>query len=389
METYFPVKEEIEKDSDSRLAHQPVQHLHLYKFYKELEASFWTDEDVDKDLIKDSSDYEKVSPAEKRLFERVQGFFAVSDFVVGDLIADKLNSRIKNVDVKLIYTFIGMMENIHMITYSKVLEKSVTDNKHRLEILHSASKIPTIAKKISWIRKWVGMENDIHGLDFSTIKAIFSLVEIQNNILKSLHPNTNIDSFKSVEVLELEKKLKERIPSLDRILVVLAITEAVFFSGSFAVLFWFAQNNLFPGACKANQLIKNDEGKHVENGALIHRTLIEHKESQSVVYDMIREAIEIENDFMRDAMPDGLKGMNSELMLRYVKYCADWMLDLFGYEKLYKIKFEDTFSFMIKQSITDTFTDFFKSEEVNYKIHGVDESATDKQAVFDDELPSL
>lgn len=389
MDNYFPKQEEIEKDSDTRLAHQPVQHLHLYKFYKELEASFWTDEDVDKDLVRDAADYQKVSAAEKRLFERVQGFFAVSDFVVGDLISEKLSSRIKNADVKIVYSFIGMMENIHMITYSKVLEKSITDNKQRMNILQSASKIPTINKKINWIKKWVGMENDIHNLDYTTIKGIFELTEVYNKMLKVLHPEEDIQNYKSPEIIKLEEKLKESIPSLDRIIIVLAITEAIFFSGSFAVIFWFAQSNLFPGACKANQLIKNDEGKHVENGALIHRTLIENKEAQQLVYEMIQEAIEIENDFMMEAMPTGLKGMNSELMLRYVKYCADWMLDLFGYEKLYNIRFEDTFDFMIKQSITDTFTDFFKSEEVNYKVHGVDETAFDKQTVFDDDLDDM
>lgn len=389
MEDYFPPIEDIETPDEKRLAHQPVQHQHMFRFYKLLEASFWTDEDIDRDSERDSFDREKASPGERRLFDYVQGFFAVSDFVVGDVIGDKLNNRIKNSDVRLVYSYIGMMENIHMITYSKVIEKSIKDSKERQHVLSSASKIPTIQKKVEWIRKWVGMDNDVHNLDRDTILGIFELVDRNNRFLTAMYPNENIDKYKSEHVLNLEKKLREKIPSLDRLIVALGILESVCFSASFSVIFWFAKNNLFPGACKANQLIKNDEGLHVENGALIHRTLIQHKLPQDLVYEMVREAVEIETAFMEDAMPEGLRGMNSKLMIRYIKYSADWMLDMFGYQKLYNIRFEDTFDFMIKQSITDTFTDFFKSEEVNYKIHGVDETAKDKHTVFDEDIEDI
>lgn len=387
MESYFPEKEDIENEDERRLAHQPVQHLHMYKFYKELEASFWTDEDIDKDCEKDPFDREKASPGERRLFDYVQGFFAISDFVVGDVIGSKLVNRIKNTDVRLVYSFIGMMENIHMITYSKVVEKAIKNSKERHEVLTSASRIPTIKRKVDWIRKWVGMDNDVHNLDRDTISAMFELVDRNNRILTAMYPGQDINKYKSREVLSLEEKLLDKIPSLDRLLVALAVTESIYFSASFSVVFWFAKNNMFPGASKANQLIKNDEGKHVENGALIHRTLVRNKLPQSEVYEMVKDAVEIETAFMEDAMPEGLRGMNSKLMIRYVKYSADWFLEMFGYEKLYKV--ENPFDFMVKQSITDTFTDFFKGEEVNYKIHGVDETSEDKKTVFDDELEEI
>ena len=389
MEGYFPEREAIEEEDEKRLAHQPVQNLHMYKMYKELEASFWTDEDIDKDCEKDAFDRDRASEGERRLFDYVQGFFAVSDFVVGDIIGEKLGGRIKNTDVRLVYSFISMMENIHMITYSKVIEKAVKNTKERSEILNSAARIPTIQRKLTWIQKWAGMDNDIHNLEKDSIVALFELVERNNRFLHAMYPNQDISQYKSKEILSLEEKLKEKIPSLDRLLVVLALTEAIFFSSSFAVIFWFAQKNMFPGAAKANQLIKNDEGKHVENGALIHRTLIRNKLPQDLVYEMVKEAVEIETAFMEDAMPEGLRGMNSKLMTRYIKYSADWMLDMFGYEKLYFINFSDTFSFMTKQSITDTFTDFFKGEEVNYKIHGENETHLDKKVVFQEELDEI
>ena len=386
---YFPALEDIEKDDDKRLTHQPVQYQHMFKFYKELEASFWTDEDIDKDSERDCFDREKATPQENRLFDYVQGFFAVSDFVVGDIIGLKLTQRIKNTDVNLVYQFIGMMENIHMITYSKVIEKAIKNKKERDKVLTSAAKIPSIKKKVDWIRKWVGMDNDVHNLDKETILALFELVERNNRILKAMYPGEDIEQYKSENILSVEKKLQEKIPPLDNLLASLAVLEGVFFSGSFAVVFWFSKNNMFPGASRANQLIRNDEGKHVENGALIHKTLIKNKISQSLFHQMIKEAVEIENDFMSDAMPEGLRGMNSKLMLRYIKYSADWVLELFGYEKLYNIRFEDTFDFMAKQSITDTFTDFFKGEETNYKIHGVNETVEDKKTVFENDLDDI
>lgn len=389
MDSYFPELEVIEREDEKRLAHQPVRYPHIFKFYKELEASFWTDEDIDKDSERDAFDRERATPQENRLYDHTQGFFVASDFTVGDVIGDKLSKRIKNTDLRIVYSFIGMMENIHMITYSKVIEKGIKNSKERERILNYASKIPTIKKKTDWIRKWVGLDNDIHNLEKESIEAIFELVDRNNRILTAMYPNEDINKYKSKEILELEEKLADKIPPLDLLLVALSITEGIFFSGSFAVVFWFAKNNMFPGASKANQLIRNDEGKHVENGALIHRTLIKNKTPQHIVYDMVKEAVEIESEFMKDAMPEGLRGMNSKLMIRYIKYSADWVLEMFGYEKLYNIRFEDTFDFMTKQSITDTFTDFFKGEEVNYKIHGVDETAEDKQTVFDDNLEDI
>jgi len=386
---YFPILEDIEKPDDKRMAHQPVQYNHMFKFYKELEASFWTDEDIDKDAERDSFDRENATPQENRLFDYVQGFFAVSDFVVGDIIGQKLTQRIKNTDVNIVYQYIGMMENIHMITYSKVIEKAIKDQKERDRVLTSASKIPSIKKKVEWIRKWVGMDNDVHNLDKETILTLFELVNRNNRLLAAMYPNEDIEKYKSEGVLALEEKLKEKIPPIDKLIVALALLEGIYFSGSFSIIFWFSKNNMFPGASRANQLIRNDEGKHVENGALIHKTLIKNKTPQSLVYEMVREAVEIESEFMSDAMPEGLRGMNSKLMIRYIKYSADWVLEMFGYEKLYNIRFEDTFDFMAKQSITDTFTDFFKGEETNYKIHGVNETAEDKQSVFDNDLDEI
>jgi len=389
---YFPQLESIERDEEKRLAHLPIKYPHLFKFYKKLEASFWTDNDINKDIERDAFDFERATPPEQRLFERVQGSFAISDFVVGDVVGEKIGHRIKSPDARIIYSFIAAQENIHMITYSKIIDKAIPNKKKKEEVLTMASKIPTIKKKVEWIRKWVGMDNDVHDLDRNTIEAIFELVKKNNVVLQALHPNENIDKYKSDSMLRLEEKLKEKIPPLDMLIVALAVTEAVFFSGSFAVVFWFAKNGMFPGASAANQLIQIDEGNHVENGSIIHKTLIKNKVPQRIVHEMVRDAVEVESAFMYDAMPEdgeGIRGMNAKLMMRYVKYSADWVLSLFGYEKLYNIPFDDTFGYMKRQSITHTFTDFFIGEELNYKLNGENETGTDKKPVFDDDIPDI
>lgn len=383
---YFPPLEAIEKEDEKRLAHQPIEYKKVFDFYKVLEASFWTDEDIDKDSVRDCFDYEKASPGEQRLFDYVQGFFAVSDFVVADTVGEKLMNRIKSTDVRIIYQFIIMVENIHMITYSKIIEKAIKDTKNRERVLTAASRIPSIKRKVEWIRKWVGGGNDVQNLNRDTIVGLAELVDQNNRILCALHPDEDVEKYKSDYILSIEKKLSERYPSLDRILVALGIMEGVFFSGSFAAVFWFAKNGLFPGASKANELIKVDEGNHVKNGAIIHNDLIEFKEKQSMVHEMIREAVEIESEFMRDAMPEGLRGMNSKLMIRYIKYMADHTLELFNYDKIYQVRYEDTFDFMKKQCITDEDSDFFKGQSVNYKKHGKNETAEDKQVIMDIDL---
>lgn len=386
MSYQFPPLEDIEKQEEQRLAHQPIQNEMMFKFYKVLEASFWTDEDIDKDAEKDRFDYEKASPGEKRLYEYVQGFFAASDFVVGDTVGDKLMSRIKSTDVRIVYQYIIMMENIHMITYSKVIEKGITNTKERQRVLQAATQVPSIKRKVGWIKKWVGSDNDIQNLERETILGLSQLVQNNNRILQALHPDKDINQYKNSEILNIERKLSEPYPSLDRILIALGILEGVFFSGSFAAVFWFAKNGRFPGASKANELIKIDEGKHVDNGALIHNYLINFKEKQSIVHQMIKEAVEIESEFMRDAMPEGLRGMNAKLMIRYIKYMANNTLTKFGYETIYDVGVDDIFGFMKKQSITDDDSDFFKGNSGNYKKHGKGETAEDKKVIMDIDL---
>jgi len=381
---YFPKKESIENDETERMAFLPVKHHHMYELYKRMEANFWTDEEMEKDLEQDPIDRDNASPEERRLFDYVQSFFAVSDFIVADTLGDKILKRVKNIDVRIAYQYIVATENIHMISYSKVIDKAVRNPTEKSNLLKSALRIPSIKMKAEWIKKWVGSDNDIHDLDYDTILGIMELTDTHNKMLKSMHPNEDIEQYKSGYIKNIEQKLTEKIPSLDRILVALALMEGVFFSGSFAVIFWFVKMGKFPGAGKVNEQISRDEGQHVENGAIIHNTLIKYKEKESIVHQMTKEVVEIESNFMEDAMPTGLRGMNSKLMIRYIKYSADWVLSMFGYNTIYNINQEDVFDFMRKQSVSIRITDFFKSEELSYKKHGVDETPEDMKIVFDD-----
>jgi len=376
--------EEIELDTESRNTALPVKYQHIYDLYKRQEANFWTDVDGEMDMKQDPVDREKVSPAMRRLFDYIQAFFAVSDFVVNETVGEKILKRIKSTDIIILYNYQMMMENIHSITYAKILDNAIRDPHEKQKILHEAMSIPTIKKKIDWIRKWTEV-SDFEGLSPNVIRGIKELVEHNNNILSCSLRGQNLENFKSSYLKEVEKQLKmlnRNRPSLDRLIVANAIMEGVGFHGSFAVIIWFAQQGLFPGAAKINEQIRRDEGQHVETAIVIHNTLIKYKEDFDVVKEMIMEAVDIEAEFMAAAMPEPLRGMNAELMRNYLEYVADWLLSSMNYPKIYNRKLDDSFPFMKKTYVTHTVSDFFKTEESSYKKHGENETAEDQEIDF-------
>lgn len=388
--------EEIELETESRSAALPVKYQHIYELYKKQEANFWTDVDIEMDMRQDPIDRKKVSPEMRRLFDYIQAFFAVSDFVVNETVGEKILQRIKSTDIIILYNYQMAMENIHSITYAKILDNAIRDPAEKQTILHEAMSIPTIKRKIDWVRKWTEV-SEFEGLDSDLIKGIRELVERNNLSFSST--GEDLDRLKSSSLKRVEKHLKllnfpskkttkinDKInrPSLDRLIIANAIMEGVGFHGSFAVIIWFAQQGLFPGAAKVNEQIRRDEGQHVETAIVIHNTLIKYKEDVNIVNKMIMEAVDIEADFMADAMPKPLRGMNAELMRNYLEFVADWLLTSMGYPKIYNRKLADSFPFMKKTYISHTFSDFFKTEEGAYKKHGENETAEDQEIDFYD-----
>ena len=417
--------EEIELDTDARTTALPVKYQHIYELYKKQEANFWTDVDIEMDMRQDPIDRKKVSPEMRRLFDYVQAFFAVSDFVVNETVGGKILKRIKSTDITILYNYQMMMENIHSITYAKILDNAIRDPAEKQTILHEAMSIPTIKRKIDWVRKWTEV-SEFEGLDPTVIRGIRELVEHNHNILSCSLRGKDLENFKSSSLKRVERHLKlldfpteddkkntknntknnKRInkekdtknnrinkeknvvnnvvkrPSLDRLILANAIMEGVGFHGSFAVIIWFAQQGLFPGAAKVNEQIRRDEGQHVETAIVIHNTLIKYKEDVNIVNEMIMEAVDIEADFMADAMPKPLRGMNAELMRNYLEYVADWLLSSMNYPKIYNRKLDDSFPFMKKTFVTHTYSDFFKTEEGAYKKHGENETAEDQEIDF-------
>ena len=379
--------ENIELETDSRTTALPVKYQHIYDHYKRQEANFWTDEEFEMDMRQDPIDREKVSPEMKRLFDYVQAAFAVSDYVVNETVGEKILARIKSTDIIMLYQFQIMMENIHSITYAKVLDNAIRDPEEKKAVLQEAMSIPTIKAKVDWIRRWTEVP-EFEGLSAQTIKGLQSLVDKHQYMIDfASNVKDNFSYLTPVHIKHVEDELdklkrKRDRPSLDRLIIANAIMEGVFFQGNFAIIIWFAQQGLFPGAAKVNEQIRRDEGQHVETAIMIHNTLIKYKENFKVVKKMVKEAVEIECDFMAAAMPSGLRGMNSNLMQYYLEYVADWLLQSLGYTKIYNRTLDESFPFMKKSALSNTFSDFFKTEELSYKKHGEGETAEDQEVDF-------
>ncbi len=320
---YFPPKEVFELDNNKRYSTFPIIYPNLYEAYKKQEANFWTDEEISADLINDRKHRNEASKGERKMFDYVQSFFAISDGVVNETITGRILMRVKNMEYRMILIYQAMMEQIHGITYSKIIDAAVEDSRERADLFDAAKKDPSIKRLIDWIHKWTGYENDLHYLEENSIKAIQQLVNSYNDILKSVHPGENIEKYKSTDIRLLETKLKNSVPPLSRLIAANAIMEGVTFQGKFAVLFWFAKNGKFPGATKANQKISEDEGQHASVAAMIYRKYIKHKLSPEEIYQMLDEIVAIEIEGTVAALPKGLLGINSELLSQYIKFSSD------------------------------------------------------------------
>jgi ribonucleoside-diphosphate reductase beta chain len=304
--------EKLLQENPNRFVLFPIQNNDIWQMYKQAEASFWTAEEID--LSQDMKDWEKMNDGEKHFISHVLAFFAASDGIVNENLAVNFMSEVQLPEAKCFYGFQIMMENIHSETYSLLIDTYIRDSKEKDYLFNALETVPAVSKKGNWALKWIDSE-------------LFT----------------------------------ER-------LIAFAAVEGIFFSGSFCSIFWLKKRGLMPGLSFSNQLISRDEGLHCDFACLLYNKYITNKLSQERVYEIIVDAVRIEQEFVADALPVSLIGMNAELMKQYIEFVADRLLGELGYEKYYKVS--NPFDFMEMISLQGK-TNFFENRVAEYQKAGI------------------
>jgi ribonucleoside-diphosphate reductase beta chain len=305
----------------------PIKHDDIWHFYKQAEASFWTAEEID--LSQDAADWANLNDGERHFISHVLAFFAASDGIVNENLAQNFLSEVQYAEAKCFYGFQIMMENIHSETYSLLIDTYIKDPSEKDKMLRAIDTIPCVKKKAEWALRWIENGN-----------------------------------------------FAER-------LIAFAAVEGIFFSGSFCSIFWLRKRSLMPGLTFSNELISRDEGLHCDFACLLYTDHIKNQLEPQLVYDIIADAVKIEQEFVTDALPVSLIGMNAGLMSQYIEFVADRLLLALGLKKLYNVA--NPFDFMELISLQGK-TNFFEKRVAEYQKAGVmsDNKETAKFALDED-----
>jgi ribonucleoside-diphosphate reductase beta chain len=299
------------RENKDRFVILPINYPGIWEMYKKHEASFWTAEEID--LSGDMKDWASLNDGERHFISHVLAFFAASDGIVNENLAVNFMSETQLPEARCFYGFQIMMENIHAETYALLIDSYIKDPQEKHRLFHAIETVPAVKKKAEWALRW-----------------------IQNG------------SF------------AER-------LVAFAAVEGIFFSGSFCSIFWLKKRGLMPGLTFSNELISRDEGLHCEFACLLYG-MLSNKLSHEAVAAIIGNAVAIEKEFISDALPVKLIGMNAELMKQYIEFVADrWMNEL-GYPKLFNVS--NPFDFMEMISLQGK-TNFFEKRVGDYQKAGL------------------
>ena len=299
--------------NDNRFVLFPIKYPKIWDFYKKAEASFWTAEELD--LTADKHDWDKMTDNERYFLSNILGFFATSDGIVNENLLTNFSSEISIPEVRCFYGFQIAIENIHSEVYSLLIEEYIKDLEQKKKLFNAIENIECVKKKANWALKWT-------------------------------------DSSKNT--------FAER-------LVAFAVVEGIFFSGSFCAIFWLKKRGLMPGLSFSNELISRDEGLHCDFACLLYSMLI-NPLTEERVYEIVSDAVKIEQEFVTDSLPVELIGMNSTLMNQYIEFCADRLLSSLGYSKLYETA--NPFEWMDLISLQGK-TNFFEKRVGEYSKAGV------------------
>ena len=299
-------------ENKNRFVLFPIQHADIWQMYKQAMASFWTADEID--LAQDQKDWENLNDGERHFISHVLAFFAASDGIVNENLAINFMQEVQSPEARCFYGFQVMMENIHSETYSLLIDTYIKDGAEKHRLLNALETVPAVSKKGEWALKWINSEN-----------------------------------------------FAER-------LIAFAAVEGIFFSGSFCSIFWLKKRGLMPGLTFSNELISRDEGLHCDFACLLYNNHLVNKLPPERVRAIIGDAVEIEKEFVTDALPVNLIGMNAKAMQQYIEFVADRLLVSLGLAKVYNAT--NPFDFMEMISLQGK-TNFFEKRVAEYQKAGV------------------
>ncbi len=312
------------QEVENRFTLFPIQIPKAYEMYKKAVATFWVVEDVQ--LGNDISDWEnKLNENERNFIKNVLAFFAGSDGIVLENLAERFMKDIQHPEIRAFYGFQIAIENVHSEMYSLLIDTYIKDQDEKHRLFNAITTIPCVAKKANWAQKWI----------------------------------------------------HDKTASFPIRLIAFAIVEGVFFSGSFCAIYWLKKRNLMPGLTLSNEWISSDEGMHTDFAiALSHMISDENAVPEEIVHAMFNEAVEIENEFITESIPCAMIGMNSKLMTQYIKFVADMLITQLGYSPIYKVS--NPFEFMELISLQGK-TNFFESKNSSYNKANAGNSFKNKE----------
>ena len=319
--------EPILKENKDRFVIFPIKHHDLWEWYKKCEASFWTAEEID--LHQDLTDWTtKLNDDERYFIKHILAFFAASDGIVNENLAENFVNEVQYSEAKFFYGFQIMMENIHSETYSLLIDTYVKDDNEKDKLFNAIETFPAIKKKADWALKWI-----------------------------------ESDSF------------AER-------LIAFAGVEGIFFSGAFCSIFWLKKRGLMPGLTFSNELISRDEGVHCDYAVHLHNNHLVNKVPKERITQILTDALDIEKEFITESLPVSLIGMNAKLMTQYLEFVTDRLLVELNCDKVYNAT--NPFEFMDMISLQGK-TNFFEKRVSEYQKAGVLNNDTRSEEISFDE----
>ena len=316
-----PVIEPLLQEDNNRYVMFPIQDQSIWQMYKKQVECFWRAEEID--LSKDTADWDSLHKDEKYFISMILAFFAASDGIVLENLAARFMGEVQLSEARAFYGFQIAMENVHSECYSLLIDSYIKDREEKTTLFNAINNFPCIKKKADWAIKWI----------------------------------------------------HDKRSSFATRLIAFACIEGIFFSGAFCSIYWLKKRGLMPGLTFSNELISRDEALHTEFAVLLYSKLNK-KVSKAKVIEIIKEAVDIEKEFICDALPCRLIGMNSELMCQYIEFVADRLSLQLGYDKIYDAK--NPFDFMEMISIEGK-TNFFEKRVAEYALA----DKTKKDDIFD------